>query len=212
MRGSLKANELYCSKEGQLTKLGDEPSQGIRIDLVTIRDRLMNGESIDDITNEDPQLYHAYGRTMERISDIVARRRTRQWMTSGEWFYGPSGTGKSHRAFESFHEDTHFVKDLECKWWDGYKGQPIVILEDFRGQISLSQLLRMVDRYPLTVPVRGRESVPFLARKVIVTSSKHPSLVYYNCGESLDQIERRFNVIEMAQKYSEGNIRTSENS
>lgn len=210
MRGSLKSNEKYCSKESSLIKLGEEPSQGARVDLKNLKDRIMRGEAVDDIAAEDPIHYHQYGRTLEKLEAIALRKKYRNWMTSGEWFYGPSGTGKSHRAFESFSEETHFVKDLECKWWDGYKGQPIVILEDFRGQISLSQLLRLVDKYPLSVPMRGKESIPFLAKRVIITSSKHPALVYYNCGESLDQIERRFTVIEMAQKCSEGNNKTSE--
>jgi hypothetical protein len=34
MRGSLKQNEAYCSKEGHFTKLGNEPRQGERHDLI----------------------------------------------------------------------------------------------------------------------------------------------------------------------------------
>ena len=132
-------------------------------------------------------------------------------MTKGIWICGASGSGKSHEAFSDYNPDTHYIKNLQEDWWDGYKGQETVIINEFRGEIRFSELLDLVDKWPKTVKWRCRESVPFLAKRVIITSIKRPEDVYVNqVNEPWKQFERRFVVKEMEQKCSEGNIRTSE--
>lgn len=210
MRGNFKDNEEYCSKESTLTKLGEEPKQGFRGDLEETAQAIQNGDvTVDEIAVTDPTMFHQYGRTLERIETIALRRRWRTEMTEGLWITGPSHSGKSHEAFEGYHPDTHFVKDLSCEWWDGYKGQEIVILNEFRGQIPFSELLALVDKWPHMVKQRCRESVPFLAKKVIVTSILSPEACYHGKtgDEPWSQFHRRF---KLTQKCSEGNITTSE--
>lgn len=221
MRGSLGQNDAYCSKEGQLTELGDRPAQGDRNDLKdVVNDIRLGKRKADDIAVEDPVFYHMYGRTLSKAEDVLARKRFRTDMTKGIWYYGPTGVGKSHKAFEGFDPDTHYVKPLSDCWWDGYTGQKIVILNDFRGQIAYSELLTLVDKWPHSVKRRNREPIPFVAETVIVTSSMKPEDVYYNVSlrDSLEQLRRRFAITEMlpengtaiAQKCSEGNTVTSE--
>lgn len=203
MYGSLASNERYCSKQSALTELGEPPTQGQRKDLIQLRDQIIHGKSVDDICIENPIMFHQYGRTMERIETIMLRRQKRSWMTKGFWFYGPTAIGKSYEAFKEFDYKSHYLKCNEDKWWDGYKGQDIVLLNEFRGQICLSSLLELVDEYPLTVPVRNKEPVPFLARVVIVTSAKHPTECYHNCNEKFDQIYRRFNILTRTSQSAE---------
>ena len=56
MRSSLAApttaNEGYCSKEGELQKLGEEPKQGTRSDLVDVKKLLDSGKRPMEIPDE----------------------------------------------------------------------------------------------------------------------------------------------------------------
>ena len=82
-------------------------------------------------------------------------------------------------------------------WWDGYTGEDIVIINDYRGSLTYSFLLNLVDKWPMSVRRRCREPVPFLAKHVIITSSEPPWEVYNNlsANDSLDQLHRRFSVV-----------------
>lgn len=205
MYGSLEQNEEYCSKQSELQTVGEPPNQGARKDLETLKNDILNGKRVDDITIQNPIMYHQYGRTLEKIEAITLRKKFRTTMTTGLWIWGPTGTGKSHEAFKDFSPDTHYVKNLNEEWWDGYTGQPIVIFNEFRGQTKFSELLDLLDKYPKSVKIRNHEPVPFLAQKLIITSCKHPSEIYVNCCEHLDQLYRRCEIWHMAQKWSEGN-------
>lgn len=197
MRGSLQQNDAYCSKDGQLVELGQRPAQGDRHDLKDVVNDIRTGKrKADDIAVEDPVFYHMYGRTLAKAEDILSRKRFRTDMTKGIWYWGPTGVGKSHRAFDGFDPDTHYVKPLDDQWWDGYTGQKVVILNDFRGQITYSELLTLVDKWPHSVKRRNREPIPFVAETVIITSALPPEDVYHNISarDSLDQLRRRFTI------------------
>ena len=218
LRGSIKENESYCGKENTLTKIGEEPKQGARGDLEETRDAIAAGTmSVDEICMDNPQMFHMYGRTMERMEQIALRRQfrhpdgTHPHMTKGIWVTGPSGCGKSHFSFEGYSPETHYAKNLNEDWWDGYRGQETVIFNEFRGQVTFSELLDLVDKWPKTVKWRNREPVPFLAKTLIVTSVLTPEQCYHGkTGEEpWEQFHRRFELMDQKDlKCPKGNIGT----
>lgn len=201
MRGSVKDNEYYCSKENDLVKVGDEPAQGARGDIKESCDEIMCGKrTAEEICVENPEFFHQYGRTLDRIQEIAYRKRFRTEMTKGIWITGPSGSGKSHNAFQNFHPETHYNKNLCDEWWDGYTGQETVILNEFRGQIKFAELLDLCDKWPKTVKVRNKAPVPFLAKTLIVTSVKKPEEIFiHQTGEPWEQFTRRFEVLTLCE-------------
>ena len=221
--GNATQNITYCSKDGNIVfEIGDKPSPGKRTDIAAACEEVKNGKKVDDICLENPEFYHQYGRTLSKIEDIVLRRRFRTEMTVGTWLYGPTAVGKSHDAFTNFGKFPEFRPDMMYRfpddngWWDGYTGEDIVIINDYRGSLTYSFLLNLVDKWPMSVRRRCREPVPFLAKHVIITSSEPPWEVYNNlsANDSLDQLHRRFSVvycpsvderIETTQRCSGGN-------
>lgn len=186
---------LYQKKmDGDVIFDVDNRKQGSRSDLLEVRQRIVEGTKVDDIVIENPVMFHQYGRTLQKIEDVAMRKRYRTEMTEGVWIFGYTGGGKSHEAFEGYSPETHYVYNKDGGWWDGYAQQPIVVINEFRGDIPYSFLLELVDKWPVSVRRRCREPIPFLSKKVIVTSSMPPHEVYHNLNErdSLAQLYRRF--------------------
>lgn len=212
-KGNLDQNTDYCSKENDLIEFGEKPKQGFRNDLEEVKSKILEHKlSVDEICIENPNIYHQYGRTLNKLEDIALRKKFRNWMTEGVWIYGPTGCGKSHKAYEGFNPETHYNYPDDNGWWDGYTGQQIVIINEFRGEIKYRELLSLCDKYPMSVRRRGREPVPFLAKKIIITSALSPKNLFCNLSEhdALEQLLRRFKLVKMEQKWSEGNTDTSD--
>lgn len=57
-------------------------------------------------------------------------------------YYGPTGTGKSRRAWQKATLDA-YPKAPTTKFWDGYQGQENIVMDEFFGQIEVS--FRVVD-------------------------------------------------------------------
>ena len=54
-------------------------------------------------------------------------------------------------------------------WWDGYKQHECVIIDDFYGWIKYDDLLKICDRYPYQVPVKGSFE-QFTSKYIWITS------------------------------------------
>ena len=161
-RGTPEQAAGYCKKgedeppEGQdysyfyhhpsLTWVGDEfgklKATGKRKDLEEARDVILEGtKTVDELTLEQPQLFHQYGRTLQKLEDIVLRKKFRKWMTTCDWLWGPTGVGKSHYALNDYDPDDMYIWRDDSGWQDDYVGQSIIVINDFRGEIKYNELL-----------------------------------------------------------------------
>jgi len=200
-KGTQQQAADYCKEDGDFKEWGTiSVGQGTRTDLLTLRDKICTGTTVDNITESDPHSFHTYGRTLNKIEDIRLRKRWRTEMTQGIWYFGRTNTGKSHQAFTEFDPETTYSFVASDKgWWDGYCQQPTVVINEFRGEIPYNTMLQLVDKWPFSVPRRGREPMPFTSSLVIVTSSLDPSKVYWRRDDedSLDQLLRRFIIVNL---------------
>nr|WPR18757.1 MAG: replication polyprotein [Skomarfal virus 50] len=201
--GSGEDNFNYCSKEDKYWIHGEykKKKPGKRTDLITLRDEVMSGLSIDNIALERPDMYHQYGRTLNKLEDLRMRNVYRNFMTLGTWLWGATGVGKSHIAFDGFTPSTHYVYPNDGGWWDGYVQQETVIINDFRGEIPYGFLLQLVDKWPVSVKRRNREPLPFMSRRIIVTSSMRPEDVYHGVidrDDNIAQLIRRFEIVNVS--------------
>jgi len=110
-------------------------------------------------------------------------------------YYGATGTGKSRRAWEEAGNDA-YTKDPRSKFWCGYRGEQHVVIDEFRGGIDISHLLRWLDRYPVRVELKG-SSTPLMAKKIWITSNLHPMNWYLDLDmETKQALLRRLEVTE----------------
>lgn len=91
-------------------------------------------------------------------------------------FWGESGTGKTRLAYEQAGLDA-YPKIPSTVWWDGYKGQENVIIDEFCGRIHHDQLLRWIDRYPVYLEIKHAYH-PLMAKNYWITSNLPPEEWY----------------------------------
>lgn len=90
-----------------------------------------------------------------------------------EVYWGLPGTGKSKAAHKK-NPGAWMKSDMSTKWYDGYKGEKTIILNDFRGyNLNFGKLLNLLDRYPQRVEKKG-SSMELKCNKFVITSNQHP--------------------------------------
>lgn len=141
------------------------------------------GASERDIADEHFGTWCRNYRAFERYRRITNPGRSEQ--TKVVVFFGPSGSGKSHRAEAMAGSSAYWaVRSPSAPngvWWDGYEGQDVVILDEFYGWIKRDFLYRLCDRYPLHVETKGG-AVQFIPKTIIFTSNSPPDEWYKNVG------------------------------
>lgn len=195
MRGTWEQNIKYTTKDDNVLRCeGEGPAQGKRNDLIGCKRKLDEGSSLLDLYEHDFATTAKYSRAFKEYMDLKNRGKYRTEMTTCIWIHGDTGVGKSHMAFLDMN-DTYVWKD-DNGWWDGYEGQTIVVINDFRGEIKYNELLKMIDKWPYDVKRRCREPAPFVSKRVIITSSLPPDKVYWKRDEKdkIAQLLRRITV------------------
>lgn len=107
----------------------------------------------------------------------------------GIWIYGKTGSGKSYNARKWF--QPFYDKPL-TKWWDGYRGQPNVIVDDVNMKQAPwigTYLKRWGDRYSFPNEHKGTGH-QIRPERVIVTSQHRIHELFD--GAELAAIQRRF--------------------
>nr|WAE42866.1 MAG: replication associated protein [Cressdnaviricota sp.] len=207
-------NGINFGKDSECAEFGKMPAQGERVDLKSITDKILNGEiTPNDVYKTDPMMYHQYGRTLEKGLEIRNLMLIRTWLTTCDWLWGPTGVGKSHEAYQKLIDNFKItgIKNFytwtdDNGFWNGYQGQEIVIINEFRGEIPFQQLLQLIDKWPIDVKVKCKSSVPFLAKHIIITSPLEPKDIYGggDSKDNLNQLMERITVIHLNGKSKRG--------
>ena len=117
---------------------------------------------------------------LEKINTYLNSCKIRCWTPIVIYMYGDPGTGKTEIAKEMF--PNLFIKDMQL-WWENYRGEEAILLDEFYGSFKYSELLRVLDKDEYRVQVKG-SSVPLLAKYIILTSNRSPEKSY-NFNEEL---------------------------
>lgn len=152
---------------------------GGRTDLAMAAQAIREGKEMKEVATEFPEAFIKYSKGMMAYQTLMKSRGKRQCPPDGPevWvFWGPTGTGKSRRAFSEWSDA--YRKMTNDKWWDGYRGEETVIFDDFKGSsMRLHDFQLIVDRYPVKVETKG-STVELSATRLVFTSNRHPSEWY----------------------------------
>lgn len=202
-RGTPQQCKDYCIKEGNYFERGDIPAS--RFDAGEREKKRWDNAlasakkgAFEDIPSDIIIRYYS---AINRIRTDFGVAPASAPGTTGIWIFGIAGCGKTRTVFETYPEA--YPKALN-KWWDGYKLEPVVLLDDIdptHGLWAGHYLKKWADRYPFIGEIKGgsRKIRPL---KFIVTSQYSIEDIFKD-KETQDALKRRFICIE---KKSDQNI------
>lgn len=189
-----KQDMNYCRKRDSklIIDRDERKRKGARTDIDEARDTARNTASMRAV--------------VETARSMQAVQIAEKWLVYNEpkrplglpievhWRYGGPGIGKTRPVWDKYGESGLFTPTT-YKWWQGYDGHHVVLIDEFRGDwCKLRELLILLDVYPYTVECKNG-SRQIQARKWYITSCKCPWTVYkcetFDEQEKVDQLVRR---------------------
>lgn len=180
-KGSAQDNINYCTAEkdkngnpkraGASSTMDPGPfqwgtpaasTQGERKDLSEVKrvlDEAKTSEPLLEAANLCWDPFLKYGRMMEKYLELKDRGSSLPFRkVTTYWISGTSSTGKSRWCYESYGPGEIFTWSTRkpTQWFDGYRSQPVLLIDDLdREEVPIASMLRLLDHYPLTLPVKG---------------------------------------------------------
>lgn len=203
-KGTPQQNAAYCSKEPRISETvvyGQMSTQGARIDIEEFRDRILEGKTDRELIEDHAVQVAKFPKFIQFVRNTLWSPRTEK--PTVKCYYGPSGSGKTRRAIEyQGFDNTYMVSRPDSGrplWWDGYDPthHTTIIIDDFYGWVPWSYLLRLLDRYPFQVEIKGGK-IHFNSPNIFITSNQHPDKWYKNVpNDDLTPMLRRIDEITL---------------
>ncbi len=223
-KGTSLQNRDYVFKEGKWEKdkkketnlpdtheeFGEMPleRQGHRSDIEDLYDMIKNGMTNFEIMENAPQ-YLLNIDKVEKVRQIVKEEnyKTVFRQLNVNYIYGSTGVGKTRGIMEMYgYQNIFRITDYDHPF-DNYKGQDIIIFEEFRSSLKIQDMLNYLDGYPLELPCRYANKIACYTKVYIITNiplSDQYGGIQQDCKETWQAFLRRVNrVICMQEKQSD---------
>jgi Putative viral replication protein./RNA helicase. len=201
-RGTREEARDYCCKDDSRVagpwEYGHFPrsAQGRRSDLLELCAEIKQGVPVAELADQYPGQFIRYDRGIRRWRELVAPDLELRDPLNVIVCLGESGSGKSFWAYSNWPEAFRYWSD--DGWWDGYDEQETVVFDDFDGNgIPFRTLLKVLDRYPLFLKVKGA-SVRMRAKRLVFTTNRVVRGWYPT--EDITPLRRRISVFKLFRK------------
>jgi len=193
MRGTVDQAAEYCKKEGEWYEAGVRPlnqrEKGER-GKQSIEERwaLAKGGEFERLPPEHLKIYKYIHSLYSEVADRPE--------LDNVWVQGHSGCGKSSWVRSNY--ATFFVKSMN-KWWDGYAGEEVVVLDDFdpsHAEFLTYYLKIWADHYVFNAEVKG--GMMRIRPKTFIITSQYGIDQCFKTEQDRAAISRRFRVHQIA--------------
>jgi hypothetical protein len=202
-KGSVADCVKYCTKSetsvGKPAYVGSirmRDQQGARNDLRELREKILDGASVEDVLLGDEESKSArYTRWLGELATARDRKQYGSRMRDLETHYlwGAPGIGKTRYVYEQYSiEDIYRVTDYHHPF-DEYDRQNVLVFDEYASQFEWEKLLCYLDRYPLMLPARYHNHQACFTIVWIISNKpidqQHPEIQ----GERRQALTRRIN-------------------
>jgi len=171
--GDKHKKKAETSVEGTFEEWGELPAerQGCRNDLGDLYAMIKDGLSDYEILEQMPDSIMNLDK-LDRVRQILIQESYKNEFRNLEvsYVYGSTGAGKTRNIMEKYGYTSVFRVTDYSHPFDNYKGQDVVIFEEFRSGFSISDMLNYLDGYPVELPCRYNNKYACFTKVYIVTN------------------------------------------
>lgn len=210
-KGTHRENRDYIRKEGKwrdsvksetnkpetFEESGELPEESDRCvkQSETILALVVNGSSNAEIMRECPSaMLHLPRIEQARQTFLEEKYRKEFRKLTVEYIWGETGVGKTRSVMEKHGYENVFRVTNYAHPFDGYNGQDVMVFDEFRSSLPLSDMLCYLDGYPLMLPCRYADRVACYTKVYILSNipldKQYPN-VQLEEPASFDALKRR---------------------
>lgn len=182
--------------EGSYEEYGEfkEESQGKRNDWSNAQRMVEDGCSNREIIDEYPHFIEKVN-YLDKYRLMLKEEQYKYENRDIKVFYiwGDTGVGKTRYVYDTWQAINIFkVTNYDQHPFDGYEGQDILLLDEFRESFPLQYMLNLTDRYPLRLPRRYEDAQACFTKVYIVSNWSLESQYTYETNQrDLEAFRRR---------------------
>ena len=162
---------------------------------------LLNGKvTLHDMVEKNPELLMNYKNIKTNLAQFnldKSENDTIEKICNNLWIWGPPGCGKTYYAIKNY--PNYYLK-LQNKWWDGYKGEKCVILDDLSDKSMGYYIKIWADNYKCKGEIKNG-TIPLEFDTFIVTSNYMPRRIWKDDPILILAICRRFKFVTVRGTY-----------
>lgn len=207
-KGSHRENRDYIRKEGRWlddakheTNLPETFEESDALPIERDKRESISSEILSLIQSgsSNAEILVQYPSAMNRLQHIEAARQTlleecynNQWRDlEVTYLWGKTGVGKTRSIMEKYgYSRVYRVTNYDHPF-DDYKGQDVILFEEFRSSLPIQDMLKYLDGYPLMLPCRYSNKAACFT-KVYLVSNIPLSAQYPNVQVSEPETYRAF--------------------
>lgn len=144
---------------------------GKRSDITNLYEMIREGKSNFEIIEENPKYMLHLDRiekTRQTILESEFKNTFRKMRV--EYVCGVTGAGKTRGVMEKYGYDKVFRVTDYLHPWDSYKGQDVVVFEEFKSSLRIQDMLNYLDGYPLELPSRYANKIACYTKVFILSN------------------------------------------
>lgn len=161
-----------------------------------IRDGMSNAEILEAC----PSAYSKLAYIEQTRQTLLQEQHKDAWRNVDvTYLWGDTGAGKTRSVMENYgYSKVYRVTDYSHPF-DSYKGQDVIVFEEFRSSIKVQDMLLYLDGYPLELPCRYANKVACYTKVYLITNiplNKQYPNVQEESPETWDAFRRRIHHVD----------------